>query len=255
MNKEKISIFWFRRDLRLNDNRGLSEALNGLFPVLPIFIYDSEILDELESDDPRFTFIHDQISGINEQLVNYGTSIYTLRGKPMDCWNGLLQDYDIQEVYTNEDYEPYARQRDKTVEQLLEQKDVPFRSFKDQVIFAKNDVLKGDNTPYSIYTPFKNKWIAKLDADDSVLNEVSNTVSNFAQISSTLMTMDELGFIRSKIEVPDFKIDNLDHYEDTRNFPALNTTSYLSTHLRFGTVSIRSLVRRLRDNKVFQPLD
>ena len=159
-----INIFWFRRDLRLEDNAGLYHALSAGLPVLPIFIFDTEILNQLdEKNDRRVNFILHVINHLQEQLEKTGTTLDVRIGKPVSVFKKLLIDYKIENVFTNRDYEPYAIQRDKEVGLLLEQNSIGFKTFKDQVIFEKKEVVKDDGTPYSIYTPFSKKWKALLD--------------------------------------------------------------------------------------------
>ena len=251
MEKEKISIFWFRRDLRLDDNRGLYEALKSPFPILPIFLFDDNITDELDEDDPRVTFIYDQIQQLCTQLKKYSSSLYFKKGDLKRSWASLIEEYNIQEVYTNEDYEPYAIKRDLMIQKLLLNHGISFKTYKDQVIFAKYDVLKNDNTPYTVFTPFKNKWMSKLVADNSILKSHTINKTNFLRIHLKLPSLENLKFKRSSIKVLDFQIDKLDNYKENRNFPALNQTSYLSPHLRFGTVSIRKIIQQSLSNEAF----
>ena len=250
MKKEAVSVFWFRRDLRLDDNRGLFEALNSPFPVLPIFIFDSEITDELDKDDARITFIYDSLNKMSIQLGVRSSSIYCTKGDPIAVWRDLLNKYNVKSVYANEDYEPYAIKRDQEVAQLLHQKDIQFNLFKDQVIFAKGEVLKGDKTPYTVFTPYKNKWL-ELFATESLQDYTSHSNSNFLKGEIPFPEISDLGFTRSSIKVLNYKLDQLDDYETARNFPAKNKTSYLSPHLRFGTVSVRKVILKIIDNKTF----
>ena len=250
MKKEAVSVFWFRRDLRLEDNRGLFEALNSPFPVLPIFIFDSEITDELNKDDARITFIYDNLKKLSIQLGERSSGMYCTKGDPMDVWSNLINKYNVQSVYANEDYEPYAIKRDQEVAQLLHKKDVQFHVFKDQVIFAKGEVLKGDKTPYTVFTPYKNKWL-ELFAEEKLRDYTPLLNSNFLKTEIPFPEISEMGFTRSSIKVLRYTLDQLDNYEEARNFPAANQTSYLSPHLRFGTVSIRKVILNIIDNKTF----
>ena len=250
MKKEAVSVFWFRRDLRLDDNRGLFEALNSPFPVLPVFIFDREITDELDKDDARITFIYDSLNKMSIQLGESSSSIYCTKGGPIAVWRELLNKYNVKSVYANEDYEPYAIKRDQEVAQLLHQKDIQFNLFKDQVIFAKGEVLKGDKTPYTVFTPYKNKWL-ELFATKSLQDYTSHSNSNFLKGEIPFPEISDLGFTRSSIKVLNYKLDQLDDYETARNFPAKNQTSYLSPHLRFGTVSVRKVILNIIDNKTF----
>jgi len=251
MKKEKISIFWFRRDLRLDDNHGLYEALKGQFPVLSIFIFDENITDELDESDSRITFIYDQLSKLSANLKNNHSSLYCKKGTPENVWISILDEFNVQEVYINEDYEPYAINRDEIINKLLLTKGIEMKAFKDQVIFAKNDVLKNDDSPYTIFTPYKNKWITKLACNETILNHTGKNESNFAKMDFNFPSLKELGFKRSSLKVHAFDIDHLENYNEVRNFPALNQTSFLSPHLRFGTVSIRKVVKQTASNQAF----
>ena len=251
MFKEKISLFWFRRDLRLVDNRGLEAALNGKYPVLPIFIFDDEITDELDENDPRISFIYGTLSSISSTLEKESSSIYCLKGITVEVWQSILKEFNVQAVFANEDYEPYAIHRDSIIEQLVLEHEIPFNLYKDQVIFAKNDILKNDHTPYTVFTPYKNKWIDKLNSSETALNQANINEANFAKVRFPFPELEALGFKRSCLKVHDYHIDQLDHYHEVRNFPALNQTSLLSPHLRFGTVSIRSIVAQTSSNDSF----
>ncbi|WP_248723625.1 deoxyribodipyrimidine photo-lyase [Seonamhaeicola sp. ML3] len=251
MPAEKISIFWFRRDLRLEDNTALTHALNSEYPVLPIFIFDDGILNELDKDDARVNFIHSTLSSISSKInKEFGGSLYVLKGTPLEQWQFLLENYDIQGVYANEDYEPYAIKRDSEIKKLLSTKAIQLNLYKDQVIFAKNDVLKKDNTPYTVFTPFKNQWLKKFD-DSLTSEQKSKNISNFYKTGFPFPSLTDIGFTSSAIEVKDYRINDLENYEAERNFPALDKTSYLSPHLRFGTVSVRKLVKHFKQNATF----
>ena len=241
MNKQKIAVFWFRRDLRLEDNVGLTAALKLGLPILPVFIFDKEILDKLPKDDARVTFLHDTLQKIRGTLQkNFNTSLGLYYGTPEAVFKQLLDTYDIQSVHTNGDYEPYARKRDAAIEALLAQKQVRFNTYKDQVIFEKNDIVKNDGKPYVVYTPYKNKWKEHF-IKESMLKEHSPIVhmgNLFPDKRLPNISLSEMGFGRSTIEVPDYIATPslIEGYEDTRNFPAIkNGTSRLGPHLRFGT--------------------
>ena len=251
MSKDKISIFWFRRDLRLDDNRGLQEALKGEHPVVPIFIFDNEITDELDANDPRVTFIYETLNSLSSKLNTKSSGIYCKKGAPLTVWENILSEFNVQAVFANEDYEPYAIHRDRNIEKLLQEKGIALNLYKDQVIFAKNDILKKDHSPYTVFTPYKNKWIERLKNNEWILNQNIDKQSNFAKIQCHFPSLDQLGFKRSSIKIHDFNIDELDNYDEARNFPALNQTSFLSPHLRFGTVSIRQMVRLTSSNIPF----
>ncbi|TVZ51797.1 cryptochrome/photolyase family protein [Dokdonia sp. Hel_I_53] len=258
MSKQKVSIFWFRRDLRLDDNVGFLEALRGDYPVLPIFIFDKEILDKLPEDDARVTFIFNTLQKMRDELQDdYKSSLAMFYGKPKQIYKELLSDYDIQAVYTNRDYEPYAKERDEEIKNLLENQDTDFHTFKDQVIFEKDEVVKNDGDPYIVYTPYKNKWKEHFDEDqDLKMHYTSQDLSNLIENSRLPnLTLSDLGFKKSTIEIPDYDVTPtlIENYEDTRNFPAEDGTSRLGPHLRFGTVSVRKMVRKAiaTKNEVF----
>lgn len=240
--KERIVAFWFRRDLRLEDNVGLNAALRSGRQVLPVFIFDEDILDELEADDARVQFIHEQLSSIHQTLTINGSSIICRKGKPLQVWQELLAEFPIQSVYTNRDYEPYAFQRDREVETLLAEHGIAFTTFKDQVVFEGGEILKGDGSPYTVYTPYKNNW---LNHFQHVQWPNEETTGRFVQAHHPMPTLLDLGFVPSPIKVPPFTLENLKSYAQERDFPAVDSTSYLSTHLRFGTVSVRHIIRQL----------
>ena len=250
----KIAIFWFRRDLRLDDNIGLFHALKSQNPVLPIFIFDKNILERLSKNDARVSFIFEILQEIRKILKDtYNSSLGVYFGTPRQVFKKLMAEYDIQEVYTNHDYEPYARERDTEIEKLLTEKGIKFNTFKDQVIFEKDDVLKPNGSPYVVYTPYKNKWKEFFDPailetcypEEHFKNLISN--KNLPDIS-----MQEIGFVSSHIKVPRYTVSPalIQNYENTRNFPAKdNGTSRLGVHLRYGTVSIRKIVKKAMEEK------
>ena len=245
MTKQNLIIFWFRRDLRLHDNVGLYHALQENYPVLPIFIFDSEILDDLPKDDARVSFIANSLQSLQKKLqkVNSGIAIY--HGKPKAIFEELLQKYSVKKVIANRDYEPYALQRDNQIKQFLNAKNIDFETYKDQVIFEKNEVVKSDNTPYLVYTPYMKKWKELFYKTNTSSFNSNKFLKNCIQ-NTTLpnLTLADIGFKKSQINVPDFciEIDFLKAYQKTRNIPAIEGTSYLSSHLRFGTVGIREIV-------------
>ena len=161
----KITLFWFRRDLRLHDNHGLYEALKNNDSVLPIFIFDQQIIDSLPKKDARVEFIYEQLIKINTTLKSYGSQLAIFNGTPETIFSQLLSDYEVSSVYCNHDYEPYALSRDKTIADLLKAKSIPFQSYKDQVIFERNQITKDDGLPYKVYTPYSKKWLAAFDAN------------------------------------------------------------------------------------------
>ncbi len=247
----KINVFWIRRDIRLSDNVGFAAALNDNLPVLPIFIFDKQILDELPEDDARVSFIHEELSKMNTSLSKHETGIRGYYGKPLECLVQLLEEFEVNALYTNRDYEPYALNRDKEVTEFLEKENVGFHTFKDQVIFEKNEVTKDDGNPYTVYTPFKNKWLSRFDEAIMIKDHILN-LENCLKGKFDFPALEDMGFVDSSIKVRPIDLTQLENYEETRNFPATDGTSYLGPHLRFGTVSVRSIIRKLeKKDEVF----
>ena len=240
----KISIFWYRRDLRLEDNTGLFEALNENENVLPIFIFDDSILDELPEDDARVNFIYESLSKINKQLNNHQASIQIFKGQIDDVWEKLVTTYDIQKVYSNKDYEPYAIIRDQKIKKFLNSKGIEMKTFKDQVIFEEDEVVKADGKPYTIFTPYKRKWLEKFTKVN--LNLIAN-FDNFYKKIIDFPTLNQLRLKNSSLKVKNYSLKNVSTYSETRNFPNLDSTSYLSPHLRFGTISVRQIITELKN--------
>jgi deoxyribodipyrimidine photo-lyase len=241
-----IVLFWFRRDLRLDDNAGLYEALKQNMNVLPIFVFDSEILNKLDDkQDARVHFIHHQLTVLQQQLNALGSSILVKLGKPKEIFESLAQQYIIKAVYTNHDYEPYAIKRDHEIAELLRSKGISFHSSKDQVIFEKDEVTKDDLKPYTVFTPYMKKWKSKLTVNHLMPHPTKNYYNNFFQTTAiSLLTLADIGFLPSSIDFPGSDIIPavIQHYSEQRDIPSIKGTSRLSVHLRFGTVSIRSLV-------------
>lgn len=247
---QKVNIFWFRRDLRLSDNHGLHQALKSSTPVILIFIFDQKILEELPIDDARLNFIYDNLEKINFELNNIQSSLLCLHGNPEKVWSKLVNEFEIESVYCNEDYEPYGIQRDLKIENFLKTKEIPFFSFKDQVIFEKNEVVKNDGLPYTVYTPYKNKW-RNIFYGEKLKNYKVDQWDTYYKFNFEFPTLEEIGFKKSKIKVLEYSIDDLHNYDIERNIPSLEKTSDLGPHLRFGTVSIRQLIIKLKHNEVF----
>ncbi len=242
MNTIPVTFFWFRRDLRLDDNIALWNALQSDFPVIPLFIFDDEILEQLPKDDARVTFIYESLQKINLELTDFESSLIIRKGKTHQVWFDLLEEYDIEEVYFNKDYEPYALQRDSEISALLSSNKVKVSVFKDHVIYEESEITKADGLPYTIYTPYKNKWVEKFETlKQQPLDELKNNSSNFYKSNFSFLTLESIGFVRSSISVREHNLKGVATYEQTRNFPSLDSTTYLSPHLRFGTVSIRKL--------------
>ena len=258
-----ISIFWHRRDLRLQDNAGLFHALKSGTSVLPLFIFDQSILEKLEDkDDPRVSFIHQNLLEMQSQLKDLGSSLIVRFGKPEEVWKSLLKEFDIQAVYTNRDYEPYALERDAQVKKMLDSKDISFHDFKDQVIFDRVEVTKDDGLPYTVFTPYSKKWKAKLLSKivkPNSKNQLKKATSfyfqsyptekyfgNFKKVKPfSIPTLKDIGFESNSLEIPGTKVKRsvIKNYADNRNFPAIDGTSRLGIHFRFGTISIREKAR------------
>lgn len=248
MSKE-TNIFWFRRDLRLEDNTGLYMALRGKNPVLPIFIFDKEIVDVLAENDARVSFIHKIISKLKKELQDLGSDLAVFYGTPKDVFSSLVAEHSVQHVITNHDYEPYALSRDKEISEFLASNGIEFHSYKDQVIFEKNEIVKSDGSPYVVYTPYSKVWIEKFKQQlpIALFDPRPHYLNLLKDISFPAISLASMGFKSSSIEVKPYRISEatLTEYENTRNFPGNEIgTSNLSPHLRFGTVSIRMLVQK-----------
>jgi deoxyribodipyrimidine photo-lyase len=237
------TVFWFRRDLRLQDNAGLYHALKENNDVVPIFIFDTSILDKLEDKmDRRVDFIHQSLQLLQEQLSELQASLIVFHGNPVEIFRQL----NPKAVYTNHDYEPYARERDDTVKKLLEAKGITFNTYKDQVIFEKDEVVKEDRKPYTVFTPYSKKWKSKITPFYSKSYPTRKHFINFKKISILpIPDLKSIGFQPTHTTFPDrlVKLSVIERYDKQRNFPAVQGTTRLSVHLRFGTVSVRTLVQ------------
>ncbi len=250
MTDTTVNIFWFRRDLRLEDNVGLYEALQSDIPVLPIFIFDSEILDKLPKDDARVNFIYNTLQEMRSYLEqNHESGIAMFHCKPLDVYKTLLDKYSINAVYTNRDYEPYAKDRDYEIASFLKTKDIEFLTYKDQVIFEKDEVVKKDGNPYVVYTPYMKTWKAKFKTNENFSASYTSK-KHLDKLHKSVdlpnLELEAIGFSPSKQKIEPYTVTPslIKNYEDTRNFPAKDATSKLGPHLRFGTVSIRNMVNK-----------
>jgi deoxyribodipyrimidine photo-lyase len=245
-----VNIFWFRRDLRFNDNAGLYQALKQGIPVIPIFIFDKDILDKLEEKhDRRVVFIHEAIQSVQEQMVAMGSSLQVFYGKPMDVFVSLSEKHQVAGVYTNHDYEPYAAQRDGAVAAFLNSKGISFQSFKDQVIFEKDEVMKDDGTPYTVFTPYSKKWKNKLNPSHLLPYPTESLKENlYNQEPQTIPSLKQMGFHAMDLDFPLKNVEEeiVKNYKEQRDYPSIKGTSRLSVHLRFGTISIRQLAKQVR---------
>ncbi|HRZ97339.1 MAG TPA: deoxyribodipyrimidine photo-lyase [Paludibacter sp.] len=242
-----ISIFWFRRDLRIDDNNGLFKALKSGLPVLPIFIFDSEILSKLDDKaDKRVDLIRQMLVNIQKELEVYESTLLVKYGHPFEVMRELFSEFDIKAVYTNRDYEPYAIKRDKEISAFLVSRNAELITFKDQVIFEWNEALKPDSTPYTVFTPYSRKWKQNLTEKDQLTYPTETLVGNFLKIPhQPIPDLQDIGFLPTGIVYSKPTIDEeiIKNYENTRNIPSLEGTTDLSVHLRFGTVSIRKLLK------------
>ncbi|MBK6904664.1 MAG: deoxyribodipyrimidine photo-lyase [Saprospirales bacterium] len=247
-----LSIFWHRRDLRLDDNHGLFRALQGDVPVLPLFILDRNILDDLEErDDARVTFIHQQLERLQAEYRAAGGDLRVEYGFPLEVWGKLLNTLPIKAVYTNRDYEPYARERDAGVEKLLAKHDIPLHTFKDQVVFEYDEVLKDDGSPYTVFTPYSRKWKALLEQTGIPSHPSRAHLANLSKVLvlNNLPSLDSIDFATSSLQFPSSEVPQglIKNYGATRDFPGIQGTSRLGIHFRFGTISIREKARKARD--------
>jgi len=242
-----LNIFWFRRDLRLNDNHALFEALAAGLPVLPIFIFDSEVLKEFPwKKDKRLTFIYKALENIHLQLRSKGSSLLIKMGKPVDIIGSLCEEYNVSKVFCNHDYEPYARQRDLNVSNMLKERGVDFLSFKDQVIFEKDEILSNDEKPYTVFTPYMKKWKTLLSINGVNCYDSENKGNNFFRFTVEMPSIESIGYqlVDVLFPVSEIKEHTIKNYHLTRDVPSVDGgTSLLGIHLRFGTVSIRHAVR------------
>lgn len=242
-DKQSIHIFWFRRDLRLTDNAGFYHALKSGKPVLPLFIFDTEILDKLEDkDDARVTFIYQSLVEMDQKLKQLSSSMLIKNSSPKEAFTALLEEYTIDTVFTNQDYEPYATERDSEIGKILADKGSKFLTFKDQVIFERDEVVKEDGSPYTVFTPYSRKWTALLSEFYLKPFPVEKYLNNLLKVNLDFPSLQSIGFEFSMIKIPKNEYKHIiADYAKTRDFPFLEGTSRISVHLRFGTVSIRDL--------------
>jgi deoxyribodipyrimidine photo-lyase len=246
--KPTVNIMWFRRDLRLADNAALYHALRSSNPVLPIFIFDKHILDKLEyKEDRRVAFIHAALSEMQGQLAALGSSLHVLYDFPVEAWKKLLNQYTVAQVFTNHDYELYATQRDEAIKTLLQEHGASFHTYKDQVIFEKDEVVKDDGKPYTVFTPYSKKWKVKLSDYFLQAYPTKKYFTNFFKQSAIdLPSLESMGFKAVDKPFPPKKVEPtlIAHYNQTRDYPAIHGTSQLGVHFRFGTISIRAAASR-----------
>lgn len=245
--KPEVTLFWHRRDLRIDDNAALAKALNSETPVLPLFIFDRRILDQLPKADARVEFIHCELSALKKQYEEHGGSLLIKYNTPDKAWEEILKEYKVASVFTNRDYEPYAKERDQHIHTLLSDRGIPFKGCKDQVIFEKSEVVKNDGKPYTVFTPYMKKWKAALTDASFEAHPSAERLGHLYPCDSLPMpSLESMGFTPTSVDFPNKSVDTelLKKYTDRRDLPAVQGTSRLSVHLRFGTVSIRALARK-----------
>ena len=249
----KLNIYWFRRDLRLEDNAGLYHALKAGTAIQCIFIFDKDILDKLPEDDARVSFIHQELERLNLELNEFGSSLKTYYGKPKSVWKKILEEHEVGSVYCNRDYEPYAKKRDGEIEKVLSKDGIHLHKYKDHVIFDGEEVRKADNLPYTVFTPYKRKWLAKLET--KIKGKDSYFLSSYPSLkyadafhkhqNGNVISLKEMGFMNSELHIPSRTVKRsvIKKYDQQRDFPAIDGTSRLGIHFRFGTISIREKAR------------
>ncbi len=244
--KTKVAIHWFRRDLRLSDNTALHHAVESGLPVLPIFIFDKNILDALENrKDARVGFIHQTLEIMHTTLQEQRSGIQFFYSTPKQVWETLIETYDIQGVFFNRDYEPYARERDGEIFEMFQRNNIPLHSFKDHVVFEKKEVCKDDGKPYTIFTPYSRKWKSLLKPEMLKPLPELNFNAFYKMESSAIIPLEKMNFGKSDQEIPssDISLSVVTNYHETRDIPSIRGTSRISLHLRFGTISIRQCVK------------
>ena len=250
MDKKPINLFWFRRDLRLDDNHGLYKALSSGLPLITLFIFDLDIIKHFAPNDTRFSFIYNRITELNRSLISYNHSIKIRFGSPKTVFTDLISNYNIRAVFANEDYEPYGIQRDSSIKSILNSKNIPFNLFSDHVLFHPNQILKPDNKPYTIFTPYSKKW-RERKAQEKTPNYNSETeltnLDHETEITITKQHTDYINFTNEKLvaKYPDVK--QITEYETKRDYPFLDATTRVSSLLRFGIISIRKLYTHAKD--------
>lgn len=256
MARAPLAIMWFRRDLRVKDNAALYHALKSGLPVLPIFIFDRNILDQLgNKKDRRVEFIYRALEEMQEKLAEYNSTLEVYYGEPLEIFKQLIRSRPVSAVYTNHDYEAYALQRDNSVKDLLAGQGAGFYTYKDQVIFEKDEVVKDDGKPYTVFTPYSRKWKATLKPfylksypSEKYLDAM------FKQAAKPMPSLASMGFEAVGLPFPARSLNKelARKYSEQRDFPAISGTSKLGVHLRFGTISIRQLASRARElNETF----
>lgn len=246
----KINLFWFRRDLRLPDNTALHSALKSDYKVLPVFIFDTEILDQLENkSDKRLDYIHQALEKIHAELKDHGSGLKTYFGKPADVFKEIIKEFDIDTVFCNRDYEPQANKRDQQIQKFLEKNKIGFKDYQDQVIFERDEIVKYDGSPYTVFTPYSKKWKEKY-----FQTEIQTTRFNPENLypfkAKNIHSLKEIGFEKTDFHFTEPVLDKnkIKNYHQNRDFPALDDTTRLGIALRFGTISVRRCVKYACDH-------
>ena len=251
----EASIFWFRRDLRIDDNPGLYEALANSKNVIPIFIFDTNIIDNLPSDDNRIKFIWHSLSLLNERLKEVGSTLNIFKGNPLEVFKKIILKYRLISVYVNRDYEKYSIKRDKEINTFLNENKIAFNASKDHVFFEPNEILKSDGTPYTVFTPYSKKWFEKFYSEKLPQYQIKNLVDNFFKTNyKPIMSLSEIGFSDDEIKFEKFNLGDelIKNYNSKRDFPYLNSTSKIGPYLRFGLISVREVGEKTIEKKFDQ---
>ena len=251
----EASIFWFRRDLRIDDNPGLYEALANSKNVIPIFIFDTNIIDNLPSDDNRIKFIWHSLSLLNERLKEVGSKLNVFKGNPLEVFKKIILKYRLTSVYVNRDYEKYSIKRDKEINNFLNENKIAFNASKDHVLFEPNEILKSDGTPYTVFTPYSKKWFEKFYSEKLPQYQIKNLVDNFFKTNyKPIISLSEIGFSNDEIEFEKFNLGDelIKNYNSKRDFPYLNSTSKIGPYLRFGLISVREVGKKTIEKKFDQ---
>ncbi len=252
------NLCWIRRDLRLHDHNALSHSLKDGETVI-VFIFDQHILDKLKNkSDKRLTFIYDSLAEIEKQLQKKGSSLIVRYGKPEDEIPKLCEELRIDKVFTNRDYEPYAKKRDELVAKKLKASGIEFETFKDSAFHEKHEILTGSGSLYKVFTPYKNKWLEKFEESGKVIPDYKCELKNLRKFSNPKNILETdwykvMGFHPSpsvlkagtnealkRLEAFE---NHMNKYKEARDFPAIEGTSNLSTYIRFGNISVRDMIR------------